>query len=107
MHRQTVNMSRKELLHHFTRMIPGAILQNDHRSLGSLQNRADKSLIAFRVELVGLPLGKERTRKILNEAPDLVGFALAAGRDRRLMPPPRPGVTQRTPLRKTTFIAKP
>src|SRR3989304_7913951 len=106
MYRQAVNVSRKEFLHRLARMILGPVLHQDHRSLGSFQNRADERLIALRVQFVGLPLGKERARKVLDEAPDLVGFALAAGRDDRLVSTPRPGVTQRTPLSKTTFVPK-
>ena len=53
-----------------------------------------------------MALGEKPPRKIVDEPKDLVGLALAAGRDFGLLAPGRPDIAQRAPLGKAGFIAK-
>jgi hypothetical protein len=53
-----------------------------------------------------LTLGKKASAKVINQSEYFVAFAFATGQHFRLLTAPRPGMSQRPPLRKTGFIAK-
>src|SRR5204862_3271282 len=62
------------------------------------------------VALVGkshrVTMSQQAYREIVDQAEDLVCLALAAGEHQRLLPPQRPRVGERAPLREAGFVAK-
>ena len=70
------------------------------------QDIEQKSRIAFGVEASRLAPKEKPPRKIVDQSKDLLGLALAAGKDFGLVAPGGPGIAQRAPLGKAGFIAK-
>ncbi|HLE92219.1 MAG TPA: hypothetical protein VI753_13800 [Anaerolineales bacterium] len=103
--RQTRRVSRKELPGGLTGMVLGSILNQKQGLAGLAQDLAQEGLVALAGELVGAGLIEEATRKILDQAKDLVAFTLTTGFDGRLDSLPGPGIGERSPLRETGFVA--
>jgi len=67
------------------RMVLGPILNEHERLVGLLQDGGQEGAIGGGGEALRLPMGEQSSRKIVDQAEDLVGFTLAVGRDERLL----------------------
>lgn len=74
-------MGRKKLLHGFAGVVARSVLDDKDMFRGLCQDVEQKRRIAFRVEPPCLGFVEEASRKIVDEAKDLVGFAYATRRD--------------------------
>ena len=99
-------MRRKEVLHGFAGMVAGAILDEQEVLLGLGQHIFQECHVAFGVETVSMPLPKQMAGEEVDQAEDLVAFALTAGLDRGLLPFGRPSVAQGTPLGEAGLITE-
>jgi hypothetical protein len=99
-------MGSKKVLHRFAGMVSGAILDQDDVLLSLVQDFSQKGGIAAAGEAFGLALPEEAPGDVVDQAKDFVAFAFTAGHDERLLAFGRPGVTERTPLGETGFIAE-
>ena len=80
---------------------------NEDDGLGCLcQDTREKGNVGGRVEAPILPLIKELSREVIDQAEDLIAFALATRLDLGLLAAPCPCVRQCAPLRERRFIAK-
>ena len=99
-------MQGKELIHHSTGVIPGAILDQDDVLLGLGQDLGQKVSIGAAGEALSLTLPEEATGTVIDQAHDLISLAFTTGFDEWLLTLWCPGVTQGAPLGETRFIAK-
>ena len=105
-YRQTVGLVFEELLHSFTGVILGSILDQDQMLRSLLHHLQQELSIAVRIEAARVASVEQPTCEKVNQAKDLVGLALAARRDCGLTADPRPRVAQRAPLGKAGLVAK-
>src|SRR5215471_5555201 len=98
-------MGVEKLLHCPTRVMPCPVLNHKNMLRSLRQDIEQKSRIAFGVEASRMAPKEQPPRKIVDKAKDLIGLALAAGKDFGLLTPGCPGIAQRAPLGKAGFIA--
>ena len=103
---QACGLLHKELFQRRAGVVPRAVLEQDEVSRRLLQHLPQKLFVTRAVEFARRRTMKKPSAEIVNQAKDLVAFALASSFHERLYPRARPGARQRTPLRKTGFIAK-
>jgi hypothetical protein len=85
-------------------VIPGPILDQDHRAGDLLQQTGQKDLVGDAVEAFITIQPVEASRKELDQPKDFLAFAQSAGLDLRLTTFWRPGIGKRAPLGKTHLI---
>ena len=89
------------------RAVVGSTILDQEHGLGRLrQDGAEEGHIACPVEPASVALIKQPPAEEVNQPEDLVGLALAGGRDDRLLTHWGPGVAERAPLGKPGFIAE-
>src|SRR5262245_3359964 len=103
---QASRLRVEKLLHCPTRVIPCPVLNYKNMLRSLRQDIEQKSRITFGVEASRMAFKEKPPRKIVDESKDLIGLALAAGKDFGLLTPECPGIAQRAPLSKAGFIAK-
>jgi len=103
---EAVGMLSEELLGFLGGMVGSTILYQENRYGGLFEERGDESDVAIGIEAPLNALIKELPGKEINQAEGFVAFALTGGFDSRLLTFARPGITERPPLGKTSFIAE-
>src|SRR5438132_7911977 len=101
-----IGMHSKKLLGRLAAVIPCPIMDEKEVLGGLRHDRLQERLITFRGEPPLDALREQTPGEIVNGPKHLVAFALAAGRDLRLMAPACPGIAQRAPLGKAGLILK-
>ncbi len=103
---QPLRMLGKDLSRLGRCVIACPILDQENRLLGLLQYSLDERAVALGIEAPLMTMPEQASREILDQAEDLVAFALPSRLDERLLPAHSPGVAQGAPLCKAGFVPK-